>query len=401
MSTTVEKKSAARDAESVSRYRRAVDYLAAAQIYLKSNPLLDEPLRPEHVKERLLGHWGTAPGINLVYGALNREILRSQASVLLITGPGHGAAANMANMFLEGSLADLYPELSRDRAGMERLMRLFSWPHGFPSHLSPSLPGVIHEGGELGYALSTAFGAALDSPELVVACIVGDGEAETGPTAGSWNGNKFGSPATDGAVFPILHLNGFKISNPTILGTMSREEIEALFSGYGWEPIFVDASESIDAELDRATAGAFDRIRAIQSAARTAGGNAPEKPRWPLLVLRTPKGWGGPKELDGLAVEGTFRAHQVPIPDPRGNPAQLAALERWLRGYRPEELFDADGRPADDILDLCPRGDLRMAMNPAAQTAERRIPLSMMPSAAVSCVSMSRRGLPRKVIVPC
>jgi xylulose-5-phosphate/fructose-6-phosphate phosphoketolase len=379
MATAVTMEQTVRGPESIARYRRAVDYLAAAQIYLESNPLLEEPLRAEHVKKRLLGHWGTAPGINLVYAALNREILRSRTNVLLVTGPGHGAAANMANMYLEGSLADFYPELSRDRSGLERLLRLFSWPRGFPSHLSPALPGVIHEGGELGYALSTAFGAALDSPDLVVACIVGDGEAETGPTAGSWNGNKFANPATDGAVLPILHLNGYKIANPTILGTMSRSEIESLFSGYGWEPVFVTASDSIDSELDRAVGYCFGSIRAIQEEARRSGGSAPERPRWPLVVLETPKGWGGPRELDGTRIEGTFHAHQVPIPDPRENPAHLAALERWLRSYRPEELFDAGGRPSDDILDLCPRGDLRMAMNPAARTAQRRVPLPLPP----------------------
>ena len=377
MATAAERTKSERGSETIARYRRAVDYLAAAQIYLQANPLLEEPLRAEHVKKRLLGHWGTAPGINLVYAALNREILESRASVLLVTGPGHGAAANMANMFLEGSLTELYPELTRDRTGIGRLLRLFSWPRGFPSHLSPSLPGVIHEGGELGYALSTSFGAVLDSPDLVVACIVGDGEAETGPTAGSWNGNKFLNPATDGAVLPILHLNGFKISNPTILGTMAPDEIDSLFSGYGWEPLTVSAGGDVDEDLRQAVRFAFGRIRDIQAQAR--GGSPPERPRWPLLVLRTPKGLGGPRELDGIRIEGTFHSHQVPIADPRENPAHLAALERWLRGYRPEELFDEGGRPAADILDLCPRGDLRMAMNPAARTGERRVPLALPP----------------------
>ena len=363
--------------DAVRRYRRAVDYLAAAQIYLKANPLLDEPLRRDHVKERLLGHWGTAPGINLVYAALNREILRTAANVLLVTGPGHGAAANMANMYLEGTITDYYPEITRDRAGMEKFFRLFSWPRGFPSHLSPALPGVIHEGGELGYALSTSFGAALDSPDLVVACIVGDGEAETGPTAGSWNGNKFLNPATDGAVLPILHLNGFKISNPTISASMSEDEIRSLYTGLGWEVLSVSASEAIDADLDRVFGRAFDMIRALHS--RTRGGEPVERPRWPMIVLRTPKGWGGPKEVDGEPVEGTFRAHQVPIKDPRGNPAHLAALETWLRSYRPRELFDADGRPAEDLLAQCPPRQLRIATNPAAQGGARRVPLRLPP----------------------
>src|SRR6266545_6435468 len=249
------------ESDSVKRYRRAADYLAAAQIYLKANPLLEEPLAPEHIKDRLLGHWGTAPGINLVCVHLNRLIRRTDASVLLITGPGHGAAANMANMYIEGTLTEFYPEYTQDRAGMERFVRSFSWPYGFPSHLSPALPGVIHEGGELGYALATAFGAALDNPDLVVACIVGDGEAETGPTAAAWHGNKFANPATDGAVLPILHLNRFKIANPTIPGTMTRQELESFYSGLGYAPRFVSESESIDADLEAALAWAYEEIR--------------------------------------------------------------------------------------------------------------------------------------------
>ena len=359
------------------RYRRAVDYLAAAQIYLVDNPLLEEPLRPEHIKKRLLGHWGTAPGINLVYAALNREILRTGAKVLLVTGPGHGAAANMANMYLEGTIAEFYPEMTRDRAGLARFLRAFSWPRGFPSHLSPAMPGVIHEGGELGYALSTAFGAALDDPDLVVACIVGDGEAETGPTAGSWNGNKFLNPATDGAVLPILHLNRWKIANPSISGTMTDEEIASLYTGYGWEVLFVRASEEVEAELDRTLSGAFETIRALQR--RSRSGEEIERPRWPLIVLETPKGWGCPAEVDGEPVEGTFRSHQIPIPNPREKPEQLALLERWLRSYRPEELFDAEGRPERDLLTQVPPPPLRIAMNPAANGGLRRVPLLVPP----------------------
>ena len=258
--------------------------------YLKSNPLLEEPLEAEHIKERLLGHWGTAPGINLVYAALNREILSTGASVLLVTGPGHGAAANMANMYLEGTITEFYPEMTRDRAGLERFLRAFSWPRGFPSHLSPALPGVIHEGGELGYALATAFGAAFDEPDLVVACIVGDGEAETGPTAGSWNGNKFLNPATDGAVLPILHLNRWKIANPSISGTMTDEEIASIYTGYGWDVLFVSNSDRIDADLDRTVGGAFETIRSIQARARR--GEEIERPRWPMIVLRDAEGLG-------------------------------------------------------------------------------------------------------------
>ena len=270
-----------------------MDYLAAAQIYLKTNPLLEEPLAPEHIKDRLLGHWGTAPGINLVYVHLNRLIRKTDAGVLLITGPGHGAAANMANMYIEGTLTDFYPEYTQDLAGMERFVKSFSWPYGFPSHLSPALPGVIHEGGELGYALATAFGAALDNPDLIVACIVGDGEAETGPTAASWHGNKFLSAATDGAVLPILHLNGFKIANPTISATMSEQELAGLYSGFGYAVRFVHESQRIDSDLDAALSWAYEEIRRLQELARS--GAPVERPRWPMIVLRTPKGLGCPQ----------------------------------------------------------------------------------------------------------
>jgi xylulose-5-phosphate/fructose-6-phosphate phosphoketolase len=368
---------AARDSRAAGRYRRAVDYLAAAQIYLKSNSLLREPLRPEHIKERLLGHWGTAPGINLVYAALNREILRTGASVLLVTGPGHGAAANMANAYLEGTITEFYPDLTRNAKGLETFLRLFSWPRGFPSHLSPAIPGVIHEGGELGYALATAFGAALDDPDLVVACIVGDGEAETGPTAGSWNGNKFLNPATDGAVLPILHRNGWKIANASITGTMTDDEIRSLFVGYGWDVVFVRPAEDIEGSMDEAVGGAFTSIRALQARARS--GEDVERPRWPLLVLETPKGLGCPPVVDGLRVEGTFRSHQIPIKDPRGNPRHLELLEAWLRSYRPEELFDEAGRPAPDLLSQCPPREKRLAMNPAARGGDRRVPLELAP----------------------
>ena len=377
------------EVDAVARYRRAVNYLAAAQIYLKANPLLEEPLRPEHIKERLLGHWGTAPGINLIYMHLNRLILKTDASILLITGPGHGAAANLANMYLEGTLTEYFPDLTRDRAGLQRFVKSFSWPDAFPSHLFPGYPGVIHEGGELGYALATAFGAALDNPDLIVACIVGDGEAETGPTAGAWHSNKFLNPKTDGAVLPILHVNGFKIANPTIFGTMSREELELLFSGYGYSVRFVDLGDQIDHDMSEAVFGAYREIREVQNAARS--GKFPERPRWPMIILRTPKGWTGPKTVDGKAIEGSFRSHQVPAKDAKTNENHLKAVEDWLRSYRPQELFDANGCPAEDILALCPRGKRRMALNVHAFGGEIRRPLKL-PSTDNYGVELKARG---------
>lgn len=352
--------------DALRRYRRAANYLAVAQIYLKDNVLLAEPLRPAHIKDRLLGHWGTCPGINLVYAHLNRLIREQDAGVLLITGPGHGAAANLANLYLEGTLTEFYPELTRDRDGLERFVRAFSWPGGFPSHLSPPVPGTIHEGGELGYALATAFGAAFDNPELIVACIVGDGEAETGPTATAWHSIKFLDPVTSGAVLPILHLNGFKISSPTIFATMSDGELLTLFTGYGYAPRIVDigVADDPDALMAEAIDDAYEAIRAIQRRARA--GEVDRWP-WPVLLLRSPKGWTGPVEIDGVPIEGTFRAHQVPAKDARENPEHLGVLEEWLRSYRPEELFDADGRPLPDILETCPAGDRRIGMNPHTQ----------------------------------
>jgi xylulose-5-phosphate/fructose-6-phosphate phosphoketolase len=372
------------DLPAIRRYRRAVDYLAAAQIYLRANPLLEEPLRAEHIKDRLLGHWGTAPGINLVYAHLNRLIRKTDASVLLITGPGHGAAANMANMYIEGTITEFYPEITQDRAGLERFVTRFSWPYGFPSHLSPALPGVIHEGGELGYALATAFGAALDNPDLVVACIVGDGEAETAPTAGAWNGNKFANPATDGAVLPILHLNGFKIANPTISATMSRDEIDSLYSGHGYAVRWVSKLDRLDEETEEALDWGYREIRAIQGRARE--GSPDERPRWPMIVLETPKGMGAPREMDGHPLEGSFRAHQVPVTDPKTNSAHLAILEEWLRSYRPQELFDEQGRPAKDLVEQCPPRARRIALNPEAFGGDRRVALELPP--------LARHGIP-------
>src|SRR6266487_6832562 len=348
--------------DAIARYRRVTNYLAAAQIYLKDNVLLEGPLKPEQIKDRLLGHWGTSPGINLIYAHLNALIMRHDIDMFLVTGPGHGAPANLANLYLEGTLTEFYPEYTQDRAGMERFVRSFSWPYGFPSHLYPGVPGTIHEGGELGYALATAFGAALDNPDLIVACIVGDGEAETGPTAASWHGNKFVSPATDGAVLPILHLNGFKIANPTISATMTEQELMDLYSGLGYAVRFVKESEQIDSDIEAAFAWAYGEIRRLQQLARS--GESVERPRWPMIVLRTPKGLGCPRELDGKRLEGSFRSHQVPIPDPKTNPEHLALLEGWLRSYHIEELFDEHGRPRPEILEQCPKGHRRMGSNP-------------------------------------
>jgi xylulose-5-phosphate/fructose-6-phosphate phosphoketolase len=357
-------------------------------IYLQDNHMLEEPLKPEHIKPRLLGHWGTVPGINLVYAGLNRLILATDASVLLVTGPGHGAPANLANLWVDGCLEDIKPELARNHEGLGRLVRSFSWPGGFPSHLAPIVPGTIHEGGELGYALATAFGAALDNPDLIVACIVGDGEAETGPTAGAWHSNKFLDPATSGAVLPILHVNGYKIANPTIYGTMSDGELTELFEGFGWHPTIV-AGDDLDGTLASALDAAYQEIRELQTASRD--GHRPERPRWPMLVLRSPKGWTGIHELDGIRIEGTSKAHQVPAMQAKTNPEHLAALERWLRSYSPEELFDADGGPCEDVLAMCPRGEKRMGANPHVNGGRVRVPLRL-PELGAHAVEVSAPG---------
>jgi xylulose-5-phosphate/fructose-6-phosphate phosphoketolase len=313
-------------------YRRATNYIAAAMIYLQANHMLEEPLKPEHIKHRLLGHWGTVPGLNLMYAGLNRLILDTQASILLVTGPGHGAPANLANLWIDGSLEEVRPDMARNRDGLGTLIREFSWPGGFPSHLAPNVPGTIHEGGELGYALATAFGAALDNPDLIVTCIVGDGEAESGPTAGAWHCNKFLDPVGDGAVLPMLHLNGYKIANPTIFHSLSDEELTKLFEGYGWHPLIVQGDD-LDAAMAAALDTAYGEIRELQEAAR--GGNRPERPRWPMLVVKTLKGWTGPKEVDGVQVEGTAKSHQVPAMGAKSNPEHLKILEDWLRSYGP------------------------------------------------------------------
>ncbi|MFK0168631.1 phosphoketolase [Streptomyces sp. NPDC090306] len=342
---------------------RAANYLAVGQIYLLANPLLREPLSLEHVKPRLLGHWGTSPGLNLVYTHLNRVIGARGLDVLCVWGPGHGGPAVVANSWLEGSYSGVYPDVSRDAEGMGRLFRQFSFPGGIPSHVAPETPGSIHEGGELGYSLSHAYGAAFDNPNLLVACVVGDGEAETGPLAASWHSNKFLDPVRDGAVLPILHLNGYKIANPSVLARLPEPELDELLRGYGHEPIHVTSDDPL--QVHRAMASAFDqaldRIAGYQRAAREEGST--ERPRWPMIVLRTPKGFTGPAEVDGLPVEGTWRAHQVPLAEVRENPEHLRQLETWLRSYRPEELFDEEGRPVADVLACVPDGIARLGAN--------------------------------------
>jgi len=348
-------------------YWRAANYLAVGQLYLCGNPLLKHPLTLADVKHMLLGHWGTTPGQNFIYVHLNRVIKKYDLDMVYVSGPGHGGPAVVGNTYLEGTYSEIYPDISRDEAGLQKLFKQFSFPGGIPSHASPECPGSIHEGGELGYSLSHSFGAVLDNPELIVACVVGDGEAETGPLATAWHSNKFLDPATDGAVLPILHLNGYKIANPTVLARISHEELDQLLRGYGWSPIFVEGSEA--APMHEAMAGALDlavqKIKTIQREARQHGER--ERPRWPMIVLRSPKGWTGPKVVDGLPVEGTFRAHQVPIAVSATTPAEhLRQLEDWLRSYRPEELFDTHGRLRPELAELAPVGNRRMGANPHA-----------------------------------
>jgi len=351
----------------IDAYWRAANYLSVGQIYLLDNPLLREPLRPEHIKPRLLGHFGTVPGLNLVYAHLNRAIRRRNLDVIFVTGPGHGAPGVVANTFLEATYSEVYPLITRDLVGMRALFRQFSFPGGIPSHAAPETPGSIHEGGELGYALAHAYGAVFDNPDLLVACVVGDGEAETGPLAASWHSNKFLDPVRDGAVLPILHLNGYKIANPTVLARIPEAELISLMEGYGYQPWIVSGDDPADVHRQMAVAldEILDRIAAIQVEAR-AGDAAPTRVAWPMLILRTPKGWTGPKEVDGLPVENTWRSHQVPLNDVRNNPEHLAQLESWMRGYRPEELFDADGALVPELAALAPQGDRRMSANPHA-----------------------------------
>jgi xylulose-5-phosphate/fructose-6-phosphate phosphoketolase len=354
----------------INAYWRAANYLSVGQIYLLDNPLLRVPLTLAHVKPRLLGHWGTTPGLNFIYAHLNRAIRARDLEMIFITGPGHGGPGVVANTWLEGSYTERYPAISRDEEGMRRLFKQFSFPGGIPSHVAPETPGSIHEGGELGYALSHAYGAAFDNPGLVVACVVGDGESETGPLATSWHSNKFLNPVADGAVLPILHLNGYKIANPTVLARIPRVELEQLLLGYGYQPSFVEGYEP--AAMHQAFASSLDasleEIQAIQRKAR--GGGPISRPRWPMIVLRSPKGWTGPKLVDGKKAEGSWRSHQVPLSELQTNPEHLKQLEQWMKSYHPEELFDAHGTPVPELLELPPRGPRRMSDSPHANGGE-------------------------------
>jgi xylulose-5-phosphate/fructose-6-phosphate phosphoketolase len=363
----------------IHAYWQAANYLSVGQVYLKDNPLLEVPLTLDHIKPRLLGHWGTTPGLNFLYVHLNRLIKQHDLNMMYVIGPGHGGPGIVANTYLEGSYTERYPAIERSRNGLHRLFRQFSWPYGIPSHVSPETPGSIHEGGELGYSLTHAYGAAFDNPDLIVACVVGDGEAETGALAASWHSNKFLNPARDGAVLPILHLNGFKIANPTVLARISREELTQLFQGYGYDPYFVEGSDP--AVMHQALAGVLDQtlhqIREIQKAARSTGKDKKlERPRWPMIIFRTPKGWTGPKFVDGKPVEGTWRAHQVPIADFK-NPEHLKQLEDWMLSYKPRELFDENGKFREELAALAPTGHRRMGSNPHANGGELLKPISM------------------------
>lgn len=350
----------------VDRYWRAANYLSIGQIYLLDNPLLREPLRAEHIKPRLLGHWGTTPGLNFIYTHLNRVIRNRDLDMIYVCGPGHGGPGMVASTYLEGSYSEIYPQISEDAAGMRKLFRQFSFPGGIPSHAAPETPGSIHEGGELGYALVHAYGAAFDNPELIVTCVVGDGEAETGALAASWHSSKFLNPSRDGAVLPILHLNGYKIASPTLLARMSDTELDHLFRGYGYEPFFVEGHEpeKMHRQMAAALDQAIDRIRAIQADAR--GGGLDGLPRWPMILLRSPKGWTGPKEVDGKKVEDFWRAHQVPVANCRENEGHRRILEDWMRSYRPDDLFDANGKLKEELRALSPVGTRRMGANPHA-----------------------------------
>ena len=347
-------------------YWRAANYLSVGQIYLLDNPLLKRPLAATDIKHLLLGHWGTTPGQNFIYVHLNRVIKKYDLNMLYVAGPGHGGPALVGNTYLEGTYSEIYPHISQDEAGLQKLFKQFSFPGGIPSHVSPECPGSIHEGGELGYSLSHSFGAVFDNPDLIVSCVVGDGEAETGPLATSWQSNKFLNPVTDGAVLPILHLNGYKIANPTILARIEPEELDQFLRGNGWIPYYVEGHEP--ELMHKAMAETLDvvveAIKHIQHEARVNGNTM--RPRWPMIVLKSPKGWTGVKWVDGLQVEGTFRAHQVPLSDPRANPEHLTQLEGWMRSYRPEELFDEQGRLKPELAELAPKGERRMGANPHA-----------------------------------
>lgn len=352
--------------ERMNAYWRAANYLSVGQIYLKDNALLERPVTLDDVKPRLLGHWGTTPGLNFLYVHWNRLIRERNLNMIYIIGPGHGGPGLVANTYLEGSYSEMYPHIEQNKDGIKRLFRQFSWPYGIPSHVAPETPGSIHEGGELGYSLVHAYGAAFDNPDLIVACVVGDGEAETGPLATSWHSNKFLNPVTDGAVLPILHLNGYKIANPTILARIPHSELEDLMRGYGYEPFTLEGDDPMVMHQKAAAVfdAIFDRIAAIQNAAREEGNT--ERPRWPMLIMRTPKGWTGPKFVDGKPVEDTWRAHQVPFSELREKPDHLRLLEEWMRSYKPEELFDEHGAFRAELADIAPRGRRRLGMNPHA-----------------------------------
>jgi xylulose-5-phosphate/fructose-6-phosphate phosphoketolase len=350
----------------IDRYWRAANYLSVGQIYLFDNPLLKKPLQLSHIKPVLLGHWGTTPGQNFIYAHLNRVIKRDDLNMIYVSGPGHGGPALVANTYLEGTYSEIYPNISQDEEGLKKLFKQFSFPGGIPSHVSPECPGSIHEGGELGYSLSHSFGAVFDNPDLIVSCVVGDGEAETGPLATSWHSNKFLNPITDGVVLPILHLNGYKIANPTVLARIEPDELELLFRGYGWNPIFVEGEDPH--EMHQKMAAALDHaigdIKRIKDYARD--NNDPSRPRWPMIILKTPKGWTGPKEIDGLPNENSFRSHQVPLSVDKDHPEHLRLLENWMKSYRPEELFDENGELHKDLAELAPSGTRRMGANPHA-----------------------------------
>ena len=352
--------------QQINAYWRAANYLSVGQIYLLDNPLLREPLKQEHVKPRLLGHWGTTPGLNLIYAHFNRVIKKYDLNAIYIAGPGHGGPGLVANTYLEGTYSEYYPNISQDEEGMQKLFKQFSFPGGIPSHVAPETPGSIHEGGELGYALVHAYGAVFDNPDLIVAAVVGDGEAETGPLATSWHSNKFINPVTDGAVLPILHLNGYKIANPTVLARIPHEELESLFIGYGYKPYFVEGSDPADVHQKMAAVldTIIPEIQSIQREARIHG--CQERPQWPMIILRTPKGWTGPKEVDGKKTEGYWRSHQVPFSDIAGKPEHLQLLEDWLKSYNPEELFNENGQLIPELAELAPKGQRRMGDNPHA-----------------------------------
>lgn len=382
-----------RELEKIDAYWRAANYLSVGQIYLRDNPLLREPLKLEHVKQVLLGHWGTTPGQNFIYAHLNRIINQYNLDMIYISGPGHGGPALVGNTYLEGSYSEIYPEITQDAEGLKKLFKQFSFPGGIPSHVSPECPGSMHEGGELGYSLSHAFGAAFDNPDLMVACVIGDGEAETGPLATAWHSNKFLHPVKDGVVLPILHLNGYKIANPTIFARIEKEEMNDLMKGYGWKPFWVDGEDP--AYMHQRMAAVLDEVIAeIKAIKETATENEQfDRPVWPMIILKSPKGWTGPKEVDGQKVEGSFRAHQVPLSDPAHNPGHLAQLEKWLQSYKPEELFDEAGKLLAEWQELAPRGNRRMGANPHTNGGALMRDLHM-PDFRTYALQVNRRSMP-------